>query len=149
MKPTSSTKEAILSLFVQCFLSSLQRILFIRSFYQDIYSAIDTRLKNCLLHPQAHPAPLGMITILPLALIGMLAAAVSSTPFHPKRQADGQQVIFRSDLKQGEGQSPEFKDLFRTQQKAPSSKPILTLANPTQQSPTQPQTSPVNTTSPL
>ena len=74
-----------------------------------------------------------MITILPLALAGMLAAAVTSTPFHPKRQEDGQQVIFRSDLKQGEGQSPEFKDLFRTHQKTPSSKPVRTLANPTQQ----------------
>ena len=75
-----------------------------------------------------------MITILPLALISMLAAAATSTPFHPKRQANGQQVIFRSDLKQGEGQSPEFKDLFRTQQKkAPSSKPLPTPANPTQQ----------------
>ena len=74
-----------------------------------------------------------MITILPLALIGMLAAAATSTPFHPKRQANGQQVIFRSDLKQGEGQSPEFKDLFRTHKTPPSSPTVPTPANPTQQ----------------
>ena len=66
-----------------------------------------------------------MITILPLTLAGILAAAVTSTPLHPKRQENGQQVIFRSDLKQGEGQSPEFKDLFRTQQKTLSSKPSV------------------------
>ena len=75
---------------------------------------VDTRLKNRLFHPQPHPTEYKMIHILPLALIGVLAAAVTSTPFHPKRQETGQQVIFRSDLKQGEGQSPEFKDLFRT-----------------------------------
>ena len=53
-----------------------------------------------------------MIHILPIALITMLATAVTSTPFAHKRQ-EGQQVIFRSDLKQGEGQSPEFKNVFR------------------------------------
>ena len=53
-----------------------------------------------------------MINILPFALASMLAATVSSTPFAQKRQ-DGQQVIFRSDLKQGEGQSPEFKGVLR------------------------------------
>ena len=52
-----------------------------------------------------------MINILPIAVAGLLATVVSSTPFNHKRQ-DGQQVIFRSDLKQGEGQSPEFKNVF-------------------------------------
>ena len=56
-----------------------------------------------------------MINILPIALAGMLATAATSTPFNHKRQ-DGQQVIFRSDLKQGEGQSPEFKNVFCKQQ---------------------------------
>ena len=53
-----------------------------------------------------------MLYILPIALAGMLAIAVTSTPLNHKRQ-DGQQVIFRSDLKQGEGQSPEFKNVLR------------------------------------
>lgn len=52
-----------------------------------------------------------MVKILPIALVGVLAAAVTSTPLNHKRQ-DGQQVIFRSDLKQGEGQSPEFKNVL-------------------------------------
>ena len=52
-----------------------------------------------------------MVNILPIMLASMLAAAVSSTPVHHKRQ-DGQQVTFRSDLKQGEGQSPEFKNVL-------------------------------------
>ena len=55
-----------------------------------------------------------MIHILPIALAGILATAATSTPFNHKRQ-EGQQVIFRSDLKQGEGQSPEFKNVFRKQ----------------------------------
>ena len=53
-----------------------------------------------------------MINIFQIALVGILATAVTSTPFNHKRQ-DGQQVIFRTDLKQGEGQSPEFKNVFR------------------------------------
>ncbi|KAL9135967.1 MAG: hypothetical protein Q9175_002830 [Cornicularia normoerica] len=52
-----------------------------------------------------------MVKILLIALVGVLAAAVTSTPLNHKRQ-DGQQVIFRSDLKQGEGQSPEFKNVL-------------------------------------
>ena len=52
------------------------------------------------------------MNILPIALVSMLATAVTSTPLNHNRQ-DGQQVIFRSDLKQGEGQSPEFKNVFR------------------------------------
>ena len=55
-----------------------------------------------------------MINILPIAFTSMLAAAVTSTPFKIQTRQDGQQVIFRSDLKQGEGQSPEFKNVFRT-----------------------------------
>lgn len=53
-----------------------------------------------------------MVNFLSIALAGILAATVSSTPFNHKRQ-DGQQVIFRSDLKQGDGQSPEFKNVLR------------------------------------
>lgn len=52
-----------------------------------------------------------MVNFLSIALAGILAATVSSTPFNHKRQ-DGQQVIFRSDLKQGDGQSPEFKNVL-------------------------------------
>lgn len=52
-----------------------------------------------------------MIKILKIGLTGMLAAIVASTPVSQKRQ-DGQQVIFRSDLKQGQGQSPEFKNVL-------------------------------------
>ena len=52
-----------------------------------------------------------MIKVLPITLFAVLAATVSSTPLNHRRQ-DGQQVIFRTDLKQGEGQSPEFKNVF-------------------------------------
>ena len=55
--------------------------------------------------------PIKMIKVFQMALVGMLATAVTSTPIKHKRQ-DGQQVIFRTDLKQGEGQSPEFKNVF-------------------------------------
>lgn len=53
-----------------------------------------------------------MINILTIALAAMLAATVASMSNTYQRQS-GQQVIFRSDLKQGEGQSPEFKDVLR------------------------------------
>ena len=71
-------------------------------------------------------SPIEMINIIPIALVGMLATAVTSTPFSYKRQ-DGQQVIFRSDLKQGEGQSPEFKNVFRKSKEIPSVVQILTM----------------------
>ena len=53
-----------------------------------------------------------MYNILTITLAAIFVATVASTPVNQKRQ-NGQQVIFRSDLKQGEGQSPEFKDLLR------------------------------------
>ena len=53
-----------------------------------------------------------MVKSLSIALAALLAATATSTPFNHKRQDDGQQVIFRSDLKQGDGQSPEFKNVL-------------------------------------
>ncbi|KAL8922156.1 MAG: hypothetical protein Q9208_005351 [Pyrenodesmia sp. 3 TL-2023] len=49
-----------------------------------------------------------------LALLAALAASVTSTPTHHKRQEPSGPVVFRSDLKQGEGQSPMFKNLLLT-----------------------------------
>lgn len=64
-----------------------------------------------------------MINIISITLIGMLATAVTSTPFKYKRQY-GQQVIFRTDLRAditpGVGQSPEFKNVYRKLIETPS-----------------------------
>ncbi|KAL8871014.1 MAG: hypothetical protein Q9174_003072 [Haloplaca sp. 1 TL-2023] len=53
-----------------------------------------------------------MVGVLSTALYGMLATAVVASPVNIKRQSDGDVFVFRSDLREGDGQSSEFKGLL-------------------------------------
>ncbi|KAL9628888.1 MAG: hypothetical protein Q9204_005593 [Flavoplaca sp. TL-2023a] len=54
-----------------------------------------------------------MVGVSSIALFGMLAAGVTASPTSFKRQIPSEETfIFRSDLREGEGQSPMFKDLL-------------------------------------
>lgn len=55
-----------------------------------------------------------MVGVSSIALVGMLAVGVTASPTNFKRQTPSEDTfIFRSDLREGEGQSPMFKDLLR------------------------------------
>ncbi|KAL8955432.1 MAG: hypothetical protein Q9183_006648, partial [Haloplaca sp. 2 TL-2023] len=54
-----------------------------------------------------------MVGIRYMTLFALLAAAVTSSPTNIKRQTPTDVVVFRSDLREGEGQSPQFKNLLR------------------------------------
>lgn len=80
-----------------------------------------------------------MVILRSITLLATLAAAVTAQPTTPqtnqKRQdaANGTgNVLFRSDLKFGEGQSPQFKNRFR---KLPSLPLLSPLKNPRKQKP--------------
>ncbi|KAL8871819.1 MAG: hypothetical protein Q9174_002430 [Haloplaca sp. 1 TL-2023] len=47
-----------------------------------------------------------------MTLLALFAAAVTSSPTNIKRQTPTEIVVFRSDLREGEGQSPRFKNLL-------------------------------------
>ncbi|KAL8787660.1 MAG: hypothetical protein Q9213_002091 [Squamulea squamosa] len=53
-----------------------------------------------------------MVGMRTLTLATLLAAAVSSSPLNSKRGSTTATVVFRTDLKAGEGQSDQFKDLI-------------------------------------
>ncbi|KAI4226871.1 MAG: hypothetical protein L6R36_002858 [Xanthoria steineri] len=53
-----------------------------------------------------------MVGVRSMTLLAMLAAAVVSSPTNLKRQTPTDIVVFRSDLREGEGQSPRFKNLL-------------------------------------
>ncbi|KAL8889178.1 MAG: hypothetical protein Q9215_003517 [Flavoplaca cf. flavocitrina] len=54
-----------------------------------------------------------MVGVSSIALFGMLAAGVTASPTNFKRQTPSEEMfVFRSDLREGEGQSPMFKDLL-------------------------------------
>lgn len=56
-----------------------------------------------------------MVAVRSITLLAMLAAAVTSTRTDfKKRVSTTETVVFRSDLKEGEGQSDKFKNLIRT-----------------------------------
>ena len=55
-----------------------------------------------------------MVGVLSIGLFGMLAAGVTAVPTNFKRQTSNEEIfVFRSDLREGEDQSPMFKDLLR------------------------------------
>ena len=63
-----------------------------------------------------------MVAFHSLTVVALLATAAISTPVKHRRQEPTSSVIFRSDLKSGEGQSPEFKNLLC------KSKKVISLA---------------------
>ncbi|KAL8755322.1 MAG: hypothetical protein Q9199_003719 [Rusavskia elegans] len=65
-----------------------------------------------------------MVGVRSFSLLAMLAAAVTASPTNIKRQTTTDTVIFRSDLREGEGQSPQFKDLILSVQTTANSSEI-------------------------
>lgn len=53
-----------------------------------------------------------MVGVRSMTLLAMLVAAVVSSPTNLKRQTPTDIVVFRTDLREGEGQSPRFKNLL-------------------------------------
>ncbi len=53
-----------------------------------------------------------MVGVRSMTLLAMLATAVVSSPTNLKRQTPTDIVVFRTDLREGEGQSPRFKNLL-------------------------------------
>ena len=92
---------------------SISKLVVLSNPIHSFHDAVSSNSPSLIFHyflARLH-LPIKMINILPFALVGILATAATSSPFIHKRQ-DGQQVVFRSDLKQGMGQSPEFKNVY-------------------------------------
>ncbi|CAL8583241.1 hypothetical protein XPA_008872 [Xanthoria parietina] len=65
-----------------------------------------------------------MVGVRSMTLLAMLAAAVVSSPTNLKRQTPTDIVVFRTDLREGEGQSPRFKNLLLSMQTTGNSSEI-------------------------